>query len=107
MKIAVAATGGSMSARVSEKFGRCQYFLIVDSETMKFEPLSNSGINMAGGAGPAAARQISDRGAKVVLTGAVGPNAMSALTSMGIKVENGYSENQTVREAVEKYLKTT
>ena len=107
MKIAVTATGGSMSAMVSEKFGRCQYFLIVDSETMKFEPVSNSSMDVAGGAGPAAAREISVRGANVLLTGAVGPNAMSALASTGIKVESGYSGNQTVKEAVEKYLKKT
>ncbi|MEA2082077.1 MAG: NifB/NifX family molybdenum-iron cluster-binding protein [Elusimicrobiota bacterium] len=104
MKIAVTATGGSMSALVSEKFGRCQYFLVVDSETMKFEPVSNSGIDMAGGAGPAAAGQIADLGAKVILTGAVGPNAQRALEASGIKVVGGFTGDQTVREAVEKYI---
>lgn len=104
MKIAVTATGGSMSAMVSEKFGRCQYFLIVDSETMKFEPVSNSGMDMAGGAGPAAARQIADLGAKVILTGAVGPNAQRALEGAGIKVISGFTGDQTVREAVEKHI---
>lgn len=107
MKIAVTATGGAMSARVSEKFGRCAYFLIVDSETMKFEPVANSGMDMAGGAGPSAARQISDLGAKIILTGAVGPNAVRALEAAGIKAESGFTGDQTVREAVEKYLKKT
>jgi len=105
MKIAVTATGGSMSAMLSEKFGRCQYFIIVDSETMKFEPVSNSSMDLAGGAGPAAARQISGLGATVLLTGSVGPNAVRALEAAGIKVEGGFSGDQTVREAVEKYLK--
>ena len=45
MKIAVSAMGGSMDAKVSEQFGRCAYFLIVDSEDMKFEPVSNSGTS--------------------------------------------------------------
>jgi predicted Fe-Mo cluster-binding NifX family protein len=104
MKIAVSATGGSMSAQVSGQFGRCAYFLIVDSETMKFEPISNPAQGMMGGAGPEAARVISSKGAEVVLTGGVGPNAKSALDAAGIKIVTGYSGGMTVKEAVEKYL---
>lgn len=105
MKIAVSATGGSMNARVSEQFGRCAYFLIVDSETMRFEPVSNPGIGMMGGAGPESAREITARGAKVVLTGKVGSNAKAALDSAGITIISGISGTKTVREAVEEYLK--
>jgi predicted Fe-Mo cluster-binding NifX family protein len=105
MKVAVSATGGSMNARVSEQFGRCAYFLIVDSETMRFEPISNPGMGMTGGAGPASASEISAHGAKVVLTGKVGPNARAALDSAGITIVGGLSETKTVKEAVEHYLK--
>jgi predicted Fe-Mo cluster-binding NifX family protein len=105
MKIAVSAAGGSMNAQVSEQFGRCAYFLIIDSDTMKFEPVSNPGIGMAGGAGPESARAIAARGAEVVLTGKVGSNARSALDSAGITVVSGISETKTVKEAVEEYLK--
>ncbi len=104
MKIAVTATGGSMSALVNERFGRCEYFLIVDSETMKFEPVANSAIDMMGGAGPEAVRQISSRGAEVLLTGSVGFNAKSALDAAGIKVVTGFTGSMTVKQAVEKYL---
>ena len=104
MKIAVSATGGSMSALVSEQFGRCAYFLIVDSETMKFDPVANPGTGMSGGAGPEAARVI--KGANIVLTGSVGPNAKSALDAAGIKTVTGVSGAKTVKEAVEDYLKT-
>jgi predicted Fe-Mo cluster-binding NifX family protein len=105
MKIAVSATGGSMNAGVSEEFGRCAYFLIVDSDTMRFEPISNPGIGMAGGAGPASAREISARGAKVVLTGKVGPKARAALDSACITIVGGLSGAKSVKEAVEQYLK--
>ncbi|MEW6041031.1 MAG: NifB/NifX family molybdenum-iron cluster-binding protein [Elusimicrobiota bacterium] len=106
MKIAVSATGGSMSALVSEQFGRCAYFLIVDSETMKFEPISNPAAGMMGGAGPEAARQIANRAADVVLTGSVGPNAESALKAAGIKIVTGLAGNITVKQAVEEYIKS-
>jgi predicted Fe-Mo cluster-binding NifX family protein len=105
MKIAVSATGGSMNAKISEEFGRCAYFLIVDSDTMRFEPISNPGLGMTGGAGPASASRISAVGAKVVLTGKVGPNARVALDSAGITTVTGFSEAMTVKEAVDQYLK--
>jgi predicted Fe-Mo cluster-binding NifX family protein len=104
MKIAVSAAGGSMSAQLSESFGRCAYFLIVDSETMKFEPVSNPSVAMMGGAGPEAARVISSKGAEVVLTGAVGPNAKEALDAVGIEVVTGFRSDMRVREVVDKYL---
>jgi len=104
MKIAISATGGSMNAKVDEQFGRCAYFLIVDSDTMRFEPIFNQAAGMMGGAGPEAARQIAARGAEVVLTGSVGPNAKAALDSAGIKIVSGTSGALTVKEAVEQYL---
>ena len=106
MKIAVSSTGGSMSALVSEQFGRCAYFLLVDSETMSFEPVTNPGMGMSGGAGPEAAREIAGRGATVVLTGHVGQNAKSALDSAGLSVVAGVSGDKTVRKAVEDYLRS-
>ncbi len=103
MKIAVSSQGGSLNAQVAKNFGRCPYFLIVDSETMKFEPVYNPASSMTGGAGPAAARVINEKGSKIVLTGQVGPNAMSALAGYGIEAVTVSSD--TVREAVEGYLK--
>jgi len=103
MKIAVSSTGGSLNAQVSPNFGRCAYFVIVDSETMKFEIMQNPAEGMLGGAGPEAARQIKERGCSVVITGQVGPNAEVALKQYGIEIVRGASG--TVREAVENYLK--
>ena len=41
-----------MEAEVEPRFGRCAYFLIVDSETMHFEAFSNPATSLGGGAGP-------------------------------------------------------
>lgn len=104
MKIAVSAKGGSLYAQMEERFGRCQYFIIVDSETMKFTALQNPNINVMGGAGPAAAKKIAEYGAHVLLTGNVGSNARQALQAAGIAVVTQVAG--TVKEAVEKYLET-
>ncbi len=101
MKIAISSTGGSLSAQVSEKFGRAQYFLIVDSDTMKFDVVPNPYIGELSGVGPHTASLIAKHGAEVVLTGACGPNAKAALESAGVKVVTGISG--TVSEAVKGY----
>jgi len=104
MKVAVTSTGGSMDALVSEQFGRCQYFIIVDSETMKFEAVSNLGEQMQSGAGPKAAELIASKGAEVVLTGHVGDKAEEALKKGGIKIVDGFKGNMKVKDAVNSYL---
>ncbi|MBN1345442.1 MAG: NifB/NifX family molybdenum-iron cluster-binding protein [Phycisphaerae bacterium] len=100
MIIAVAATGGSLDAQVSEQFGRAQYFLIVDAETLRFEAFSNPAASMAGGAGPAAVQEITKRKAEVVLAGKLGPNAQQALTAAGIRFSEATGK---VRDAVAAY----
>jgi len=105
MKIAVSAMGGSLESRVSEQFGRCSYFLLIEPENMKFEPVSNPGIGMSGGAGPEAARIIASRGVRVLLTGRIGLNAKRALGAAGIRTITGISGSRTVRQAIDAYLK--
>ncbi|MDH5267365.1 MAG: DUF5320 family protein [Candidatus Bathyarchaeota archaeon] len=100
MKIAVSATSESLDAQIDPRFGRCPYFVIVDSETMKFEAVPNVASGAMSGAGIQAAQMIASRGVKVVVTGNVGPNAFQAL-SAGIDVITGVFG--TVREVVEKF----
>ena len=104
MKIAISSTGGSMDALVSEQFGRCQYFLIVDSETMKFEAVSNLGEQMQSGAGPKAAELILGKDAEVLLTGHVGDKAEEALKRGGIKIVDGFKNSLKVKDAVNSFL---
>ena len=101
MKIAVSATSESLDAQIDPRFGRCPYFVIVDSETMKFEAVPNVASGAMSGAGIQAAQMIASRGVKVVVTGNVGPNAFQALSSAGIDVITGVFG--TVREVVEKF----
>lgn len=103
MKIGVTSTGKDLNAQVDPRFGRCQYFLIIDSETMNFEIIPNESAMASGGAGIQAAQMIAKTGTKVVLTGNVGPNAFQTLSAAGVKVVTGV--DGTVKEAVEKYKK--
>jgi predicted Fe-Mo cluster-binding NifX family protein len=103
VKIAVSAVGNTLDAQVDRRFGRCSYFVIVDSETMMAEAISNMAAGAMGGAGIQAAQNIASKGVKIVITGNVGPNAFQTLSTAGIEIVTGASG--TVRETIEKYKK--
>jgi predicted Fe-Mo cluster-binding NifX family protein len=101
MKICVSAVASSLDAQMDPRFGRCPYFVIVDSENMQFKAIPNLASGAMGGAGIQAAQTIASEGAKVLITGNVGPNAFQALAAAGIKIVTGASGS--VREVIERY----
>ncbi len=101
MKICVTSSGPNMDAYVDPRFGRCQYFVFVDPETMEYEAMPNTGIEASGGAGIQAAQTIADKGVDVVITGQVGPNAIQTLGATNISIVTGASG--TVSDAIEQY----
>jgi predicted Fe-Mo cluster-binding NifX family protein len=103
MKIAVSATVPDLNADIDPRFGRCQYFIIVDSDTMEFEAVKNESMMAAGGAGISAAQMIAKKGAEVVLTGNCGPNAHDTLSAAGVQVITGVTGQ--VKAAIDAFNK--
>ncbi len=101
MKIAVTSTGPVLDDQVDARFGRCACFLIVDSDSMAFEPVENPNTALGGGAGIQSAQLMSEKGVQAVLTGNCGPNAFRTFGAAGIRVIVGVSG--TVRQAVEAF----
>jgi predicted Fe-Mo cluster-binding NifX family protein len=101
LKIAISATGPSLDAEVDPRFGRCQYFLIVDPDTMEFEAIENTSGMASGGAGIASAQTVAGKGVQAVLTGHCGPNAYQTLSAAGIQIITEVSGK--VKDAVEGY----
>ena len=103
MKICITSEGDNLGSKVDPRFGRCQYFIIVDTDTLQFEAIGNPNLDSMGGAGIQSAQLVASKQAKAVLTGNVGPNAFSTLQAAGIEVCTGVSG--TIKEAVENYKK--
>ncbi|MHA2377920.1 MAG: NifB/NifX family molybdenum-iron cluster-binding protein [Candidatus Thorarchaeota archaeon] len=100
-KICVTSQGDTLDATVNPRFGRCAYFMIVDTGSMQFRAVPNGAASATGGAGIQAAQIVASEEVDAVITGSVGPNAYSALQSAGVRIMATSQGN--VRNVVELY----
>jgi predicted Fe-Mo cluster-binding NifX family protein len=105
MKIAVSSSGQDLNAQLDPRFGRCPYFLIIDTADMSFEAFENENAALGGGAGIQAAQFVASKGVKAVITGNCGPNAMQVFSAAGVQVYVGQAG--TLKEVLERYKKPT
>jgi len=103
MKICVTSQGDNLEAQVDPRFGRSQYFIIVDTDSHQFEAIQNPNTDKMGGVGVLSGQLLAEKKVKAVLTGNVGPNAFQTLQAAEIEVVTGASG--TVKEVIEKYKK--
>jgi predicted Fe-Mo cluster-binding NifX family protein len=103
MKIGVALkTGTTAEAEVDPRFGRCGYFLLVDTESDERIVLRNPAVEASGGAGTQAAQWLADQGVEVVIASEFGPKALRALQAGGLQA---YSvSGGTGEQAIDQYL---
>lgn len=100
MKICVTSQGLDLESQVDPRFGRAAMFLLVDTDTGKFEVIDNKqNLQAAQGAGIQTAQNVAETGAKAILTGHCGPKAFSVLTAAGIEIFVGVTGS--VEQAIE------
>jgi predicted Fe-Mo cluster-binding NifX family protein len=102
MKIAITSRGDALSSGMDERFGRCAYFIVVDTENPNdFTAIVNGAADAGGGAGIKAAQTIINAGARAVVSGNFGPKAFDALSAADVKL---YSVSAaTVAEALDAF----
>jgi predicted Fe-Mo cluster-binding NifX family protein len=101
MKVVVTALGPDLDLSVDPRFGRCQYFIFVDSDSLQFEAIENENMIASGGAGIQSAKFVAQKGAEAIITGNLGPNASIALSTSGVKVFLGAAG--TFRETIQMF----
>ncbi|MBT7172015.1 MAG: NifB/NifX family molybdenum-iron cluster-binding protein, partial [Phycisphaerales bacterium] len=99
-KIAVTSKGANIDSPVDTRFGRADYFLIVDLTSGEFSAVENEkNRNAAQGAGIQAGKAVVGLGVPAVITGHVGPKAFTTLQAGGISIYTG--AQGTVAETIE------
>jgi len=101
MKIVVTASGPELDSPVDPRFGRCQYFIFVDSYSLRFEAVQNENVMASGGADIQSTQFVAQKGAEAIITGNLGPNASATLSASGMRVFLGATG--TVRQAIQMF----
>ena len=102
MKIGIPVVEKDMNSMMDSRFGRCPYFVIVDSETGEGKVIENPGATASSGAGVRAVETLINAGVEAIITSEVGPNAAAMLEESGIKVLRSPS-GLKVKDALQKY----
>ena len=101
MKVCLTSTGDSLESKLDSRFGRCGYFIFLDTEeSEKYESVENLAANAAHGAGIQASQFVMEKKPDAVITGNIGPNASSVLSNAGIKVYSFAGFDGTVNDAL-------
>ena len=104
VKICISSTGETLDSEIDPRFGRSEFFLIVNIGSQKilgFEPIKNIGAAQGSGAGISAAEQIGNLKVKALITGDIGPKAGDVLGQLGIEV---YKKSGVIKEAINEYI---
>ncbi len=101
MKICISSTGKDLNSQIDPRFGRCAYFMIIQTDDMSFDVFENEYKSLGGGAGIQSAGFIHSKGVKTVLTGNCGPNAMNVFSESNIPVVTGQAG--VIKDVLEKF----
>lgn len=86
MKIAVASKGKTISSRVDDRFGRCPYFLVVDTTSGTIETITNLAQQEKNAAGIRVCQMLIAKDIDAVIVKNIGHNALVTLTGAGMDV---------------------
>ena len=101
MKVAVSAAGKNIESIIDERFGRCRYFIILETDDMSYEVIENANADLSTSAGIQSASLVASKGVEAVITGNCGPKAMQVFAATTIKVIIG--QHGMIKDVVEKF----
>ncbi|MCK5761641.1 MAG: NifB/NifX family molybdenum-iron cluster-binding protein [Candidatus Izimaplasma sp.] len=102
MKIAISSLENNEHSKASERFARCEYFIIYDHDKLSFSSVINTAKTAGSGAGGKAVKILGDLNVDVVLAPELGPKALEALQAFEMKSFQ-YPKEKTVREVLYLY----
>ncbi|MDD2437270.1 MAG: NifB/NifX family molybdenum-iron cluster-binding protein [Massilibacteroides sp.] len=103
MKIAITSEGDTLSSNIDQRFGRCSFFAVYDTQTDKTTFSPNPARNAPEGAGPAAVQFIASQKVEKVVSGEFGGKIKTLLDSLHIEMHN--EKEKTVFEIIQQFKK--
>jgi predicted Fe-Mo cluster-binding NifX family protein len=100
MKIAITSKGNSLSSNLDQRFGRCAYFVIYDTETKSMEFIPNPNKDVQEGAGPASVQLVASRSVSKIISGEFGIKIKSLLDSLKIQMIILKEPDKSIQEVI-------
>ena len=97
MKVAITSTGNNLESKLDQRFGRCGFFTIYDTETKGMEFIPNPNKDAQEGAGPASVQLVASRNVKKIISGEFGIKIKSLLDSLKIQMIVFKEPEKTIR----------
>lgn len=101
MRVAITSTGNSLESKLDERFGRCSFFVIYDTETKSTEFIPNPNKEADNGAGPASVQLVASRNVSKIVSGEFGMKIKSLVDSLNIQMIVVKDQQKTVNEIIE------
>ncbi len=86
MRVAIASTGNTLESNISQQFGRCEYFVIYDTESKAIEFIPNPNKDLAEGSGQASVQMVASRNVNKIISGDFGIKIKPLLDSFKIQM---------------------
>lgn len=102
MKIALGLEENSYSSQADRRFGRAPYFILIDTETDKYEIVENEAKDESVGAGLKAVKNLVNLGVEEIIAGEIGPKAAVLIEEFKIPVYK-LGDLKTVDEVIKNY----
>lgn len=101
MKIAITSTGDNLDATLDNRFGRCSFFAIYDTEKGTTEFVLNPSKEAHEGAGPAAVQFMASHKVSKIVSGEFGMKIKSLLDSLKIHMIIIKDPEKKIKEIIE------
>lgn len=97
------AQNQTLESLKDDRFGRCPWFIKMDTVTNQWEAFPNLGVGHSSGAGVAAAQFVIDQKAEAVISGDFGPHAVDAFRAANISMFLYSKDISSIQQAVESF----
>ncbi len=86
MKVAIASTDNTLESKIDSSFGRCAWFIIIDTKGGGMEFIPNPNRDMEEHVGKAAVELVASRNVEMIVSGEFGAKIKPLLDSMHIQL---------------------
>ncbi len=101
MKVAIISTGNTLESSIDQRFSRCAFFVVYDTESKVIEFIPNPNKDLEEGSGPASVQLVASRNVSKIVSGEFGVKIKSLLDSLKIQMIVVKEPEKKIKDIIE------